>query len=215
MRVIRIGRDLCNDYIIGHPMVSGVHAELYVYDNGLMQLVEHSTNGTYVNGNFVHNETYVLTGTEVLFFPDQNPVRVSTILSAGQQSDPIPAQNPLENRPKEKMTVSPGMDFGATLGYFFDHYADFSGRARRKEYWYMFLWNMIFSCVPIINLIWWLVVLIPNWAQKVRRLHDTGRSGWWLFLYLIPLVGSIIIFVWTVSDSDPYKNEYGPSPKYS
>lgn len=87
MRVIRIGRDTSNDYVIDHPAVSGYHADLYVYDNGAMQLVEHSTNGTYVNGNFVHNNTCMLFGNEVIVFPDQCPIHVSNLLAVEVKAD--------------------------------------------------------------------------------------------------------------------------------
>ena len=87
MRIIRIGRDTSNDYIIEHPAVSGFHADLYVYDNGAMQLVEHSTNGTYVNNNFVHNSTCLLHVNDVLVFPDQRPTYVYNLLSVEVKAD--------------------------------------------------------------------------------------------------------------------------------
>lgn len=205
MRVIRIGRDLCNDYVVSHPMVSGFHAELHVYDNGALQLVEHSTNGTYVNSTFIRNEIYNLNGGEVLFFPGTDPVPVWAILGSAT----IP---PAEN--EEIRRIRSGMNFGDTLIYFFDHYADFKGRARRREYWLMFLWNLIFNIIPFVNILWWLGTFIPNLALGVRRLHDIGKSGWCWLLGFIPLVGPIILFVWELTDSDASTNEYGPSPKY-
>jgi uncharacterized membrane protein YhaH (DUF805 family) len=59
-----------------------------------------------------------------------------------------------------------------------------------------------------------LAVLIPALAVAVRRLHDTGRSGWWLLIGLIPLVGPIVLLVFYLLDSDREPNAYGPSPKY-
>ena len=56
-------------------------------------------------------------------------------------------------------------------------------------------------------------VMIPGIAVSVRRLHDTGRSGWWLLINLVPLLGSIVFIYFTVLDSNPESNEYGPSPK--
>ena len=103
-------------------------------------------------------------------------------------------------------------------------YAVFSGRARRKEYWYFVLWYMIISIGlaiigyaigigGILQGIYALAVLIPNLAVAVRRLHDTGRSGWWLLIGLIPLIGAIVLLVFMFTDSHPGENEYGPSPK--
>jgi len=108
-------------------------------------------------------------------------------------------------------------------------YAVFSGRARRKEYWYFVLFNFLIGIllgiidgaiggfdpekVGILGLIYTLAILIPSLAVTFRRLHDTGRSGWWWLIGLIPLIGWIVLFVFMVLDSDPETNEYGPSPK--
>ncbi len=103
-------------------------------------------------------------------------------------------------------------------------YAVFSGRARRMEYWYFMLFNIIIAGALswIDNLIWTygmlsglysLAVLLPEIGVGVRRLHDTGRSGWWLLIGLIPLIGTIILIIYMVSDSQAGTNQYGPSPK--
>lgn len=109
-------------------------------------------------------------------------------------------------------------------------YADFSGRARRKEYWMFVLFNMIFAIVAAIldNVlgiamegtgygplygIYALAVLIPGLAVAVRRLHDVGKSGWMILIALIPLVGAIWLLVLLVTDSNPGKNQYGQNPK--
>ena len=109
-------------------------------------------------------------------------------------------------------------------------YAVFSGRARRKEYWYFFLFNFLITIVLLIidgmtgtltaeagigllGGIYALAVLIPALAVSVRRLHDTDRSGWWLLIMLIPLIGVIVILVFTVQDSKPGENQYGSNPK--
>ncbi|MGW4226533.1 DUF805 domain-containing protein [Streptomyces bauhiniae] len=104
-------------------------------------------------------------------------------------------------------------------------YAVFSGRARRQEYWMFVLFNLIISIVlaivdaaldtSILGIVYFLAVLIPALAVTVRRLHDTSRSGWWILISLIPLVGGIILLVFTVFDSKPETNEYGPNPKYA
>lgn len=92
-------------------------------------------------------------------------------------------------------------------------YATFSGRARRSEYWWFCLFCMLWCWIPIVNIILGLIFFIPSLAVAVRRLHDTGRSGWWLFLGLIPIIGSIVLFVFNVTDSQPGNNQYGPNPK--
>ena len=103
-------------------------------------------------------------------------------------------------------------------------YAVFSGRARRAEYWYFVLFNMIIGIVlgiidgaigsgGILGGIYPLAVLIPSIAVSVRRLHDTNHSGWWLLINLLPLIGTIILVVFLVRDSQPGKNQYGPNPK--
>ena len=106
-------------------------------------------------------------------------------------------------------------------------YAVFTGRARRKEYWLFFLVNTIISiligavlgvigleelAMPV-GIIYALVMLLPNLGVTFRRLHDTGRSGWWLLILLVPFVGVIVFFVFMALDSQPGDNKYGPNPK--
>ncbi|MCQ1057791.1 DUF805 domain-containing protein [Photobacterium sp. DNB23_23_1] len=109
-------------------------------------------------------------------------------------------------------------------------YAVFKGRARRQEYWYFFLFNIIISIAlsmidsalgnpgagegaGIIGTIYSLAILIPSIAVGVRRLHDTGRTGWWMLIGLIPLIGVLVLLYFFVLDSQPAVNEYGPNPK--
>ena len=109
-------------------------------------------------------------------------------------------------------------------------YAVFNGRARRKEYWYFFLFSLIISVALVIidsmigsfsaetglgllSGIYALAVLIPNLAVGVRRLHDTNRSGWWLLISFIPLIGAIVLIVFLASDSKAEENQYGANPK--
>jgi len=107
-------------------------------------------------------------------------------------------------------------------------YAVFSGRARRKEYWMFVLFNIIISFVigfvegmvglardgygPISGL-YMLAILLPSIAVGIRRLHDTGRSGWWLLIMLIPIIGPLVLLFFFVGDSQPGTNQYGPNPK--
>ena len=114
--------------------------------------------------------------------------------------------------------------------YCLQHYDEFNGRARRSEYWYFVLFNLVITFVigftfgviaglldmpALANLayLWSLAMFIPGLAVSVRRLHDIGRSGWWLFLSLIPLVGAIILIIWYCTDSQPGANQYGSNPK--
>ena len=103
-------------------------------------------------------------------------------------------------------------------------YAVFNGRSRRKEYWYFALFNYIITIVLLtidaeagmglfLSGIYTLAVLIPGMAVTVRRLHDTDRSGWWLLIALIPLIGAIVLLVFMVQDSKPGKNQYASNPK--
>ncbi|MET8129836.1 DUF805 domain-containing protein [Streptomyces sp. NPDC005065] len=103
-------------------------------------------------------------------------------------------------------------------------YAVFSGRARRKEYWMYALFNAIAATIalvldavlgtlPIITAIYVLAVLLPGLGLYVRRLHDTGRSGWWVLFGLVPLVGGITLFVFTCLEGERSQNAYGPDPK--
>jgi len=102
-------------------------------------------------------------------------------------------------------------------------YVDFSGRARRSEYWWFYLFSLIVSIVfngidraigtPIIGGLVSLAIFLPGLAVGIRRLHDTGRSGWWTLLVFFIIIGWIILLVWFVTDGTPGDNKYGPSPK--
>ena len=104
-------------------------------------------------------------------------------------------------------------------------YADFNGRARRSEYWYFFLFNILISFaigfisgligLPFLGALYSLAVLIPGIAVAVRRMHDIGKSGWILLAGLIPIIGSIYILILFVTDGDAGDNKYGPNPKES
>ncbi|MFJ8860946.1 DUF805 domain-containing protein [Streptomyces sp. NPDC102451] len=103
------------------------------------------------------------------------------------------------------------------------NYAGFSGRARRKEYWMFALFNFIAAVVlgaiglaidsQVPYYIYLLAVLIPSLAVAVRRLHDTGRSGWWILIAFVPLVGGIILLVFLCLEGAHEANEYGANPK--
>lgn len=115
------------------------------------------------------------------------------------------------------------MSFADSVRTVFSKYAVFSGRARRSEYWWFVLFSFLVGIVvsiidqiignAILQLIVSLALLLPSLAVAARRLHDTGRTGWWLLLGLIPLVGAIVLLVFMCMDSQPGQNAYGPSPK--
>ena len=103
-------------------------------------------------------------------------------------------------------------------------YADFSGRARRTEYWLFVLFSMVIAMVlgvvdyvlgspGIVGLLFALAILIPGIAVAVRRLHDTDRSGWWLLIAFVPIVGTIVLLVFLLLDSNSGENRFGSSPK--
>lgn len=104
-------------------------------------------------------------------------------------------------------------------------YAVFDGRARRTEYWMFTLFNVLimlgltilevglFDGPGVLANLYTLAVLLPSIGVAIRRLHDTGRSGWWLLIVLVPLVGWIVFLVFAVLEGDPGSNAYGPNPK--
>lgn len=105
-------------------------------------------------------------------------------------------------------------------------YSEFTGRSRRKEYWMFTLFSLIISIVLSsidrfvfglegygINSLYSLVVMIPSLAVSVRRLHDVGKSGWFLLIALIPLIGAIWLLVLFCTEGNNGENQYGPDPK--
>jgi uncharacterized membrane protein YhaH (DUF805 family) len=119
------------------------------------------------------------------------------------------------------------MDFNEIKEWYvkpFEKFIEFSGRSRRKEFWTFVLVNLgitillnvlegIIGLFGIIATLFSLAILIPSIAVGVRRLHDTGRTGWWLLLSFIPLIGLIVLIYFYVQDSEPGSNQYGPNPK--
>lgn len=117
------------------------------------------------------------------------------------------------------------MNFMDAVKSVYSNYVGFQGRARRSEYWWWYLFYIIayivvvmvdqavFGEPSILSGLFVLANILPALAVGVRRLHDTGRSGWWLLIALIPLVGVIVLIIFYVQDSQPGVNKYGPNPK--
>ena len=124
-----------------------------------------------------------------------------------------------------------------TVKSVFSKYATFQGRASRSEYWFFYLFNILLEIgLLIVGLIlgaivgdgtgalagmgiayvllciYGLIALIPSISVFVRRMHDIGRSGWWYWLALVPLVGVIVLLVFLLTGSDRGDNQYGPEP---
>ena len=113
-------------------------------------------------------------------------------------------------------------------------YAVFSGRARRAEFWYFFLFSAIISIfltlidefmglkfevrgenLGFLSTLYYIAVLVPYLAVIFRRLHDTDRSGWWILIFFIPIVGVIVAVVFLASKGTEGENRFGPDPKAS
>lgn len=119
------------------------------------------------------------------------------------------------------------MSFTEAISSVFKKYFEFDGRARRKEFWYFYLFSLIVSLfivyilgiflsertVTVLDGLFSLVVLIPTLSLTWRRLHDIGKSGASFFLVLIPIVGIIILIVRWAKDGTVGENKYGPDPK--
>ena len=122
------------------------------------------------------------------------------------------------------------MGFGEAISSGFANYVNFSGRAVRSEYWYWALFTIVGGLVAsivdtvafgtgpmnggvgIFGALFNLAVLLPSIAVSVRRLHDLDKSGWWLLLFFIPLVGAIILIVWFCRRGTPGSNRFGDAP---
>ncbi len=115
------------------------------------------------------------------------------------------------------------MSFADSVRTCFSKYVTFSGRARRSEFWWFYLFTIILFIVvgiidaaignSILGYLLFLAIVLPSLAATMRRLHDTGRAGWWVLIGLVPFIGAISLIVFECQDSQPGTNQYGPSPK--
>lgn len=136
----------------------------------------------------------------------------------------------LKTKLMQNLQVLPQLSFGEAIKTCFSKYVTFTGRARRSEFWYFYLFYFIVYVVAavidaimtsssddptlVFKSIVCLAFFLPSLAVFMRRMHDIGKSGWWWLLGIIPIIGTIILIVWTCKDSSADENQYGPSPKY-
>jgi len=114
------------------------------------------------------------------------------------------------------------MNFVQAISSGFSNYVQFSGRAIRSEYWYWVLFTIVGSIVAgiidavlgitVIDPLFGLATILPSIAVAIRRLHDLDRTGWWILLGLIPLIGWIILIIWYCSRGTVGSNRFGPDP---
>jgi uncharacterized membrane protein YhaH (DUF805 family) len=116
------------------------------------------------------------------------------------------------------------MDFQRAVKICFAKYATFSGRAARSEFWFWQLFLIVAGLIAAVidtslrlrgtpfGSVFYLVTIVPDLAVGARRLHDTGRSGWWQLLFLLPLFGWIVLLIWFCSRGSYGYNGFGPDP---
>lgn len=222
MRRIRIGRASDNDIVFNRPSISGHHADI-VIDGGVITLTDHSKNGTWVNGRKVHNGSVEIRRGDRVMLPENVCLNWKDITEESHGTQPFYPPGKRSGydmdgseRGSQRQAASsiPRVTFGKAISHVMSHYADFTGRARRSEYWWFVLFHFILLLIPGVNVIWALAAIIPMMAVTIRRLHDTGKSGWCVLFALLPLVGTILLIVWCCQDSSQDSNRYGKSPKY-
>lgn len=164
------------------------------------------------------------------YIPNPNPVQQPQP-SANYASNGYANQNgnPYAYAPVTPETYAPVHDNNLIESYklFWQNFAKFEGRTRRRDYWQVVLCNILISAVlgllsaiPFLGQvalaiagIYTIAALVPGISMAIRRLHDIDKSGWFYLFILIPLVGQIILIVWFCQDSQPGQNKYGPNPK--
>jgi uncharacterized membrane protein YhaH (DUF805 family) len=121
----------------------------------------------------------------------------------------------------------PMVDFGTAVKLGFQRYVDFSGRSTRAEYWWWYLFTVVASFALVIadtltgnsslggllDTLFTLATIIPSLALGARRLHDTNRTGGWLLLWFVLVIGWIVLIVWAIERGDKGQNKYGPDPR--
>lgn len=188
----------------------------------------------------LRRQTQLTRGDTVEFQPDGGHAR--NVFSVRTQFDGTQTKTPLASQPQNfgRMAANELSESTSLWGYFkrgmTTNYANFRGRARRKEYWGYFLFTMITMALltiaglgvdaalgnldaefPVVTIampiVFWLAVIIPSVAMAIRRQHDIGLSGWFYLLILLPSIGSVILFVFSLIPSQKHENRWGPVPE--
>lgn len=192
-------------------------------------------NSQYQNQSFT-NENTSSNSSDQQNYNDQNSFYSANYNSSSQNNPTMQnnfssqgnyySQNPGQNFPFS--TEIPKHSFVEAYKLFWQNYVNFNSRSRRSDYWYAILWNLLIgfvggllAIIPVIGTLVTVLLallelasLIPMIALSVRRLQDTGKSGLFFLLNLIPIVGQIVLIVFYCGDSQPGNNQYGENPKY-
>lgn len=128
------------------------------------------------------------------------------------------------------------MSMMEAVGSVFKNYANFKGRARRSEYWKFMLFSVLIYAIGLVLIaatidtgrnvqggfagfvaillaLFMIACIIPSFSVTCRRLHDVGKSGAYFFVVLVPVIGEILVWIWSIQDGEPWTNRYGPDPK--
>ena len=241
---LKIGRDASNHIIIDDPSISRNHALLSVTGDSYKIRDLDSLNGTFINGIRIRGEA-ALVSDDILKLGSQLIPWMSYVESIENNDEAIHvSDNASSNDEVEETVSSEENEFNNVAAEnqlkdnsYFDwyvkclrQYADFKGRARRKEYWMFTLFNSIFAILAMIidnvtglanpetgyglfYIIYAILMFLPSLAVVVRRLHDVGKSGVMFFISIIPLVGAIWLLVLFCTDSQNETNKWGDNPK--
>lgn len=163
MQVIKIGRNPGNDIIFQDQTVSGTHADIYIYDNGAIQIVDHSSNGTYVDQTYIHGTTMDLRGNEMLTFPGQNCVSVAQLMAHYGISQPAaqPYFQPNSQPAPQPANQPSNVNVNVSLGHQGQHGGQNGSvpQCLKKWSWGGFMFGWFWG---VFNRVYWpLVVFIP------------------------------------------------------
>lgn len=172
MQVIKIGRNPGNDIIFQDQTVSGTHADIYIYDNGAVQIVDHSSNGTYVDQTYLHGATMDLTGNEILTFPGQNCISVAQLFahygiqpaSKTYYQPPVAQQQPVQQPVQQPANQPSNVNVNVSLGHQGYHGAQGGTPACYNRWsWGGFAFGWLWG---VFNRVYWpLVIFIPLLGQ--------------------------------------------------
>lgn len=239
MKIVKIGRNRDNDFVYQVPTISGYHADITFHDNGLCIYSDHSTNGTSINGKILKSGSQMIQYTDDIVLPGGVRLDLNRIRQFALGSDATVFGN---NQEIHKQEWPSGLNnnmagdvftFSNFLPYIFSRYSDFTGRARRKEYWFLYLWNIIvFLAISVVGVslaminpgvgivfsyvlcgLYSLVMLVPGLSVFVRRIHDINHHWTYMLFLLIPIARYVFLCIIIFQDSYPERNQWGPCPK--